>query len=271
MLICDSQVHAPPVPGHTGVNGIEGAPLLDEMARADVDRAIVVPITNTAADDENSQSIDLAHRHPDRFRVMGLVRVAGASPLDDERLRALQDRPEVLGIRISCYREPNRSLLERDHLDWLWAAAERLNIAVMILASGNLDKVARLADRHPELRVVVDHLGLDPFAVFTDEASFLNALEPLLPLARRSNIAVKASGLPNAVDESWPFPTTHQPVRRVLDAFGPTRTFWGSDLTRLTCTYRECVAHFTDGLPFLEGAALELVMGRAICDWLHWA
>jgi hypothetical protein len=27
---------------------------------------------------------------------------------------------------------------------------------------------------------------------------------------------------------------------------------------------------FTDEMPFLKGRDLELVMGRALCDWLGW-
>ena len=27
---------------------------------------------------------------------------------------------------------------------------------------------------------------------------------------------------------------------------------------------------FTEGLPWLSGGDLELVMGRALCDWIGW-
>ena len=59
-------------------------------------------------------------------------------------------------------------------------------------------------------------------------------------------------------------------LKRVVDAFGPARVFWGSDLTRLPCTYRQCVTHFTEELDWLSGDELELVMGRALCDWIGW-
>jgi predicted TIM-barrel fold metal-dependent hydrolase len=270
MRICDSQVHSPPVPGHTGVNGIEEASLLAELAAAEVDRAVIVPITNASAPDENASSIGIASRHSEQFRVMALLRLADPPTEAEAALAGFRDDPVVSGIRISCYREPNRALLERDELDWVWQEAERLDLALMILASGNLGKVARIAEKHPGLRVIVDHLGLDPFATFGDEESFLESLQPLLRLSRLANVSVKASGLPNTVDEPWPFPLTHEPLRRVIDAFGAERTFWGSDLTRLKCSYRECVTHFTHALPFLQGRDLELVMGAAICDLLRW-
>ena len=54
------------------------------------------------------------------------------------------------------------------------------------------------------------------------------------------------------------------------DAFGPDRFFWGTDITRMPCSYRQCVTMFTEELPWLKGRDLELVMGRAVCDWIGW-
>src|SRR3989442_12725003 len=36
-------------------------------------------------------------------------------------------------------------------------------------------------------------------------------------------------------------------------AFGPRRTFWGTDLTRMPCTYYECITLFTEHRPLLKG------------------
>ncbi len=55
-----------------------------------------------------------------------------------------------------------------------------------------------------------------------------------------------------------------------VDAFGPHRTFWGTDLTRMPCTYYECITLFTEHLSWLQGEDLEWVMGRGICAWLSW-
>ena len=37
-----------------------------------------------------------------------------------------------------------------------------------------------------------------------------------------------------------------------------------------TRTYYECITLFTYHLPWLAGEDLELVMGRALCNWLAW-
>jgi hypothetical protein len=46
--------------------------------------------------------------------------------------------------------------------------------------------------------------------------------------------------------------------------------FWGTDITRMPCSWRQCVTMFTEELPWLAGRDLELVMGDAVCAWLDW-
>jgi hypothetical protein len=54
----------------------------------------------------------------------------------------------------------------------------------------------------------------------------------------------------------------------LYDAFGPARWFWDTDITRMPRSWRQCVTLFTEELSWLKGRDLELVMGRAVCDWL---
>jgi predicted TIM-barrel fold metal-dependent hydrolase len=95
-------------------------------------------------------------------------------------------------------------------------------------------------------------------------------LPQLLALAKRPNVAVKATALPCFSSESYPCKGLHGVIRQVLDAFGPKRMFWGTDISRLPCSYRQGVTMFTEALPFLSAADQEWVMGKAICAWLDW-
>ncbi len=70
--------------------------------------------------------------------------------------------------------------------------------------------------------------------------------------------------------EPYPFRDLHGAIRQLVDAFGPRRVFWGTDLTRMPCTYYECIRLFTEHLPWLKGEDLEWVMGRGVCEWLGW-
>jgi hypothetical protein len=76
--------------------------------------------------------------------------------------------------------------------------------------------------------------------------------------------------MPSLSAQPYPFPDLHDAIHRLVDAFGPRRIFWGTDLTRMPCTYYECITLFTQHLPWLKGEDLEWVMGRGVCEWLGW-
>ena len=103
----------------------------------------------------------------------------------------------------------------------------------------------------------------------TDEAAFAN-LGEMLALAKYPNVAVKLSGAPSYSSHPYPYRNIHQYIQQIFDAFGPQRCFWGTDITRMPCSYRQCMTMFTEELPWLQGRDKELVMGDAICDWLGW-
>ena len=92
----------------------------------------------------------------------------------------------------------------------------------------------------------------------------------LLVLAKRPNVAVKATGVPHYSSEAYPFPALHPYLRQVFDAFGPHRMFWGTDISKMPCSWHQCVTMFTEELPWLKGHDLDLVMGDALCARWGW-
>ena len=65
--------------------------------------------------------------------------------------------------------------------------------------------------------------------------------------------AVKMSGAPSYSSQPYPYKNIHGYLRQIFDAFGPHRCFWGTDITRMPCSYRQCVTMFTEELPWLQG------------------
>ena len=117
------------------------------------------------------------------------------------------------------------------------------------------------------LRLIDDHLGR---AGSTQDAAAFANLPELLALARYPNVAVKATGAPSYSSEPYPYRNIHPYLRQLYDAFGPARLFWGTDITRMPCSWRQCVTLFTEELPWLSTSDQELIMGRALCAWLDW-
>lgn len=275
-VICDSQVHAPDAPHEAIVGGIGREALLREMDGAGVHRCVIVPQAGLGDDfaGNNRAALDLARTDPDRFAVMG--RIDFKSRDLERSLRHWKDQPGMLGIRIQLDREPNRSLFLERRIDWFWSTVEEEGLPVMLLAPTMLDRVGELAARFPRLRLIVDHLGLTAFEMFDD---ITPALAALLPLASLPNVAVKASALPDHVRDPFPFRSLHEPLLRVIDAFGAPRVFWGSDLTRLQrsgrsskwCTYTQCVRLFSEALPLANEEERAWILGRGIMDWIGWS
>jgi L-fuconolactonase len=235
------------------------ADLLVEMDAAGVDRAVLVPPSWEG--DRNDLAVEACRLHPQRFAVMG--RLDGSSA-NEAALATWRDQPGMLGMRFTL--SAGHGWLTDGSTEPLWRGAERHGLPVMMSCPGMLDVVDRIAERHPALRLVIDHLAL---ARTKDAAAFVD-LPKLLALAKRPNVAAKASALPCYSSDPYPYRNLHPYIRQVFDAFGPQRMFWGTDLTRLPCSYREGITFFTDELPFLSEADKEWVMGRAVCEWVGW-
>jgi predicted TIM-barrel fold metal-dependent hydrolase len=137
----------------------------------------------------------------------------------------------------------------------------------MVLPAAGLGLMDALIRRHPDMRVCIDHMGVVPRERYV---SFETLLSTLLPLAHYGNVTVKLTQIIRSVDEPFPYPSLHQPMRRVVDAYGPSRTFWGSDLTTLGCPYRDCIELAHRAFGSLAPQDTAQIMGNAICDWLGW-
>lgn len=275
MQIIDSQLHVwgantperPWAPGRDSeaqrAYPISAETLLFQMDLAGVTGAVLVPPSWEG--DRNDLALEAARRYPARFAVMGRYPLQEAPA--PERVAAWRQQPGMLGMRFTFHNEHNRHLLLEGRADWLWAAAERHAVPVMVLAPGAMAALERVARRHPGLQMVLDHAGL---AVNEQAPAVLADLPSVLALAQCPNVAVKASGLPALSRQAYPFRDIHDAARRLFDAFGPRRTFWGTDLTRMPCGYPHCIELFTENFPWLKGEELEWVMGRGIRTWLQW-
>ncbi|HET9489591.1 MAG TPA: amidohydrolase family protein [Methylomirabilota bacterium] len=237
--------------------------VLFQMDLAKVRRAVLVPPSWEG--DRNDLALEAARRYPDRFAVMG--RLAVQDPGSRAVVADWKKQPGMLGMRFTFHSEHYRHFLTDGTADWLWPAAERHGIPLMVLVPGALDVIDRIAGRHPGLKLVIDHVGI---SLREKAPKVFEDLPAVCRLAKHPNVAVKASGMPAWSTEGYPFRDLHPHIRTLVEAFGPRRTFWGTDLTRMPCTYRECIDLFTQELPWLKAEDLAWVMGRGVCEWLGW-
>lgn len=238
--------------------------LLVEMKEAGVDRAVLIPPGREG--DRIDFVLEATARHPDRFIAMGRI------PLQDpEAAKLLPDWKKqfgMRGIRLSFQKGHNHAWLTDGTADWFWPLAEKHDIPVMAFAPGLNDALREIAINHPKLRIIVDHMGL---AREKDDAA-IAVIENTAALADCPNIHVKVTSVPFYSSEPYPCRNLHGALRHLIGAFGPRRSFWGTDLTRIraTGTYRQFVTLFTEELTFLSADDLDWVMGRGIAECLQW-
>lgn len=240
---------------------ISGASLREEMRDAGVDRAVLVPPFFEGY--RNDYAVACATEAPEAFRVMARVDLRTGDP---GPVRELLLDPVVAGVRL-VFLPADAGRVDDPAAEWFWDFAERDQVRVMLLASDQLDAVAALAQARPGLRLAVDHLGLT--GQLTD-AAVAPEIAALVELAHYENVSVKATAAPCYSTEPYPHPSLHPFLRQLLDAFGPERLFWGSDLSRLPGSYADLVRLFRDDLDFLSADDIDAVMGRSVLTWLGW-
>jgi len=239
-------------------------PLMNE---AGVDRVVIVPPT---LNDRNDYALEAVKRHPTRFGVMGRI------PLENPKSAALlprwRDQPGMLGVRVTFNTPQTLKWLSDGTADWFWPVAERNGLPVMFLAFGSVHLFGPIAQRYPGLPLIIDHMGVN--TAIAKEGKMTEKIGDAVALAKYPNVSIKMSNLVNASLEPYPFRDLTPHLQRVIDAYGPRRCYWGTDLTNTQFTrvsYRQRITHFTEELKFLSESDKDWIMGRAILERLKWA
>jgi predicted TIM-barrel fold metal-dependent hydrolase len=241
-------------------------PLMDQ---AGVGRVVVVPPSWPG--DRNDYALEAAKRYPNRFAVMG--RIPLKNPQAEALLPKWKEQPGMLGVRVTFPSDVTINWLTDGTADWFWPAAEKAGVPVMFLAPGQISMFARIAERHPELTLIIDHMGLNSSSRTARITAIPAAIDQAVALAKYPNVSVKLSGAPGNSLEPYPFRDMTVYLQRLFDAYGPERCYWGTDITNsfAKASYRQRVTHFTEELSFLSESDKDWVMGRAILARLKWA
>jgi predicted TIM-barrel fold metal-dependent hydrolase len=275
-MIVDSQVHlwkanGPDYPWNPGAKPQLPEPFTVErvlplMDEAGVNRVVIVP---PGLNDVNTYALEAARRYPGRFAVMGRI------PLENPKSAALlprwKDQPGMLGVRVTFLGKAV-AWLSDGTADWFWPAAEKNGLPVMFLTFGNVHLFGPIAQRHPGLPLIIDHMGVN--TAIAKEGKLAEKIGDAVALAKYPNVSIKMSNLVNASLEPYPFRDLNDHLKRVFDAYGPQRCYWGTDLTNTSftrVTWRQRITHFTEELKFLSESDKDWVMGRSIREKLKWA
>ncbi|KRB37326.1 amidohydrolase family protein [Microbacterium sp. Root180] len=255
--------------------GPELAPIDGAMTFEDLQpelRAAGVDFTVQVQSADNPEDTDImrasAARHPE---VVGVV---GFAPLDDpdatERtLDAWSSDSLMVGVRNLIHTKPDADWLLRPEVDAALAVLERRGMPLDVVAvlPRHLEIVPILSARHPELRMVIDHLAKPPIGLADDEPwdSLIAAA------AQNPRVHAKISGLYSATDDigSWTTEAIGPYFDRALELFGPERLMFGGDwpISVLAGGYTRVWQGLRPLFDALDGAAREQILGRTAVEF----
>lgn len=189
--------------------------------------------------------------------------IVAFAALDDPQLAVLLSShaayARVRGIRhiVNWHRDPARSYTSRDVTgDEGWAYGFALlgkyGLSFDLQCyPGQMPGLARLFEQHPEVPVIVDHLGMP---VPDDPDGLAEWRAGLAALATLPQVAVKISGL-GFVRQPWSAATARSMVLQAIDLFGTDRCLVASDFPtdrlfggfdKTLSAYAEIIAPFSE-------------------------
>ena len=232
------------------------ADCLAAMDRAQV--AMMAVSTPASMGWDNRVTLRAVQQHGDRFVALARVDLRAARHLETvEILRAAG----ATGLRISLD-DPLAAFLTAAELTPTWTHLERERVVLsMHCAPRHLAWVGQLAERYPELMILVDHLGRPDVTRSVEHPDFAG----LLALSRHPNVAVKTPNAPFFSGRPAPFEDLGPFVAEVLARFGPDRVLWGSDWPHCVTTdstYLSARQPTRALLAAEDGAAEQAVFGQ---------
>jgi L-fuconolactonase len=200
-----------------------------------------------------------------RFRQVAGV-VAWVPLLDVGRAESILEQWEgepIVGVRHLIHRDPDQNLLADRRIDDVLQLLSERSMSFDVCAETEhlLSLVPDLAERHPKLTLVVDHLAKPPIARqgWDPWARLLGAV------ADAPNVVVKLSGLNTAAAAGASSPDYQPYVDHALEGFGPNRTMYGSDwpFALLAAeSYTQIANDLLECLTGLEPAARQAVLAH---------
>ena len=211
--------------------------MLTNMDWAGVDKAVL--LQGPFYGECNRYVLDALTRYPSRLIGAAYLDAWGEASreafeqiMKASRFRALKlECSEATGL---CSIHPG-ARLDAPDIAWLWTEIERAGL-VLVLDLGAVGSrsyqtsaVRTIAEKHPDLRIVIAHLG-QPRPTAEADTGHWHLWEEQIDLGLLPNVWFDNAALPAYLaDEGYPYPSAERYMRLVLERIGPAKVMWGTD------------------------------------------
>ena len=200
--------------------------LKPSLVRAGVDATVLVQSADN--DEDTALMLDVAAANPE------IVAIVAFAPLEQPevvaaRAETFHANSLIVGVRNLIHNLPDPAWLLRPDVDAGLGVLEDAGLTFDLVAvlPEHLALVPIVVERHPNLRIVIDHLAKPPIGMGDREPWW-----SLIQEASSSpNVYAKVSGLYSAVGASgsWTPDAVRPYLHHALDCFGANRLMYGGD------------------------------------------
>ncbi len=195
------------------------APLL---AHHHIDATVLVQAAPTAA--ETFYMLGLADTTPAVAGVVGWVDFE--VPAQRTLLEQMAGHPRLVGVRPMVQDITDDDWVLRPDIEWAFGAIQELGLCFDALGyPRHVRRFLTLAQRHPDLRMVLDH-GLKPNIA---HGEFDVWAADMRDIANHTQALCKLSGLATEAGATWTPDQLRPYIEHLVKVFGPARLMWGSD------------------------------------------
>ncbi len=228
--------------------------LLSLMEQSQIEKAVILQSPCLSFNDDVAA---LVQTHKDRLRGAMIIEPCDESCLDEIRHffnRGLTIIKFEMSVGLG-YSHPNRYpdfKFDSPLCENIWRLAEELGLTITIDTSPigssgyQAEAIAKMAQKFSSLRFVLCHLGF-PFIGLKANPEKYTRWKEMTAIADLKNVWFDVAALPTIFkDECYPYPSAMELLREFIDAHGPDKPIWGSDIpgTLTDATYPQMIAAF---------------------------
>jgi L-fuconolactonase len=209
--------------------------------------------------------------------LAAVPKVAPPSKETAEVVERLVATPGVVGLRLLPGFPFDGSELERFasgiEYDPIFHELNRCGLTVCLYIPDNVDLATPYIVKYPDLRFVVDHVGLHspPSGPKDPGPTIFEEFPKVLALAKYPNVAIKFSGFPSLSARPYPFEDLLPYFSQLVDSFTPQRLIWGSDFTRCAPlhSYAESI-QFVRESSIVSEVDKVAMLRTSMQEWFKW-